>query len=63
MSKYKLNIYGKREYNLDFLDEFLTEQIVVLNDLKKIVSQKRVFNNKVDQLKKGAIKNETRRIY
>lgn len=53
MEKYKLNILGKREYNLDFLDEFLTEQIDILNDLRKIIKQKRVFNDKVDKLKSG----------
>ena len=51
MEKYTLKITGKREYTLDFLAEFLDDQISLLNQLKRIVNAKRVYETKIDTLK------------
>ena len=51
MEKYTLKITGKREYTLDFLAEFLDDQISLLNQLKRIVNAKKVYESKIDTLK------------
>ena len=51
MEKYTLKITGKREYTLDFLAEFLDDKISLLNQLKRIVNAKKVYESKIDTLK------------
>ena len=51
MEKYTLKITGKREYTLDFLAEFLDDQISLLNQLKGIVNAKKAYETKIDTLK------------
>lgn len=65
MKKYHLSIIGRREYDLDFLIEFLDEQIKLLKKIpalhkdveimgsvKHIVIQKQRFDKSVDELLK-----------
>ena len=51
MEKYKLTITGRREYTLDFLVEFLDDQISVLQQLRTIVTAKKAYETKIDTLK------------